>query len=53
MVDASSQPCAASPGCLIATDKLHDSFDGHCRDTIAEIGAVFANGERGLVRAAV
>ena len=47
VVDASSQPCAASPGCLIAaTDKLHDSFDGHCRDTIAEIGAVFANGER-------
>jgi hypothetical protein len=48
VVDASSQPCVASPGCLIAaTDKLHDSFDGHCRDTIAEIGAVFANGERG------
>lgn len=47
VVDASSQPCAASPGCLIAaTDKLHDSFDGHCRDTIAEIGAVFAKGER-------
>jgi hypothetical protein len=47
VLDASGQPCAASPGCLIAaTEKLHDSFDGHCRDTIAETGAVFANGER-------
>jgi hypothetical protein len=47
VLDASGQPCAVSPGCLIAaTDKLHDNFDGHCRDTIAEIGAVFANGER-------
>ncbi len=43
VVDASNQPCAASPGCLIAgTDKLHDSFDRHCRDTIDQIRAVFA-----------
>jgi hypothetical protein len=47
VMDASSQPCAASPGCLISpTDKLHDSFDGHCRDTMAELSAVFPNGAR-------
>jgi hypothetical protein len=43
VVDASSQPCIPSPGCLIAaTDKLHESFDGHCRDTIAELCAIFS-----------
>src|SRR5271154_6195846 len=39
--DASNRDCAASPGCLIgATDKLCESFDAHCRDTIGEICAV-------------
>jgi hypothetical protein len=47
VLDVSSRPCAASPGCLVAaTEKLHASFDDHCRDTISEIGTVFANGER-------
>jgi hypothetical protein len=42
VLDASSQPCAASPGCLIAaTDKLHESFDRHCRDTTEEVCAIF------------
>jgi hypothetical protein len=48
VVDASNQPCAASPGCMIApTDNLHDSFDRHCRDTIEELCAAFANRENG------
>ena len=49
VTDATGQPCSASPGCLIAaTDRLHDSFDGHCRDTIAEVSAVFgASGRPG------
>jgi hypothetical protein len=48
VVDASNQPCAVSPGCLIAaSDKLRDSFDRHCRDTIEEICAVFVNREGG------
>jgi hypothetical protein len=39
--DASNRDCPASPGCLIgATDKLCESFDAHCRDTIAEVCAV-------------
>lgn len=47
VVDASNQPCTASPSCLIsATDKLHDSFDGHCEETIAEICAIFGDRER-------
>lgn len=42
VMDASSQPCAASPGCMIAaTDQLYDSFDRHCRDTFEEVCAVF------------
>ena len=46
VVDASSQPCAPSPGCLIAaTNKLHDSFDRHCGDMIEEIRAVFGGCE--------
>jgi hypothetical protein len=41
VLDTSSRPCAASPACLIAaTDKLHDSFDCHCRDSIAEMRAI-------------
>jgi hypothetical protein len=47
MLDASSQPAPASPGCLIAgTDKLHENFDGHCRDTIEQVSAVFGYGDR-------
>jgi len=49
IVDASNRPCTASTGCLIAaTEKLHDSFDHHCTDTIAELCSVFgdANGCR-------
>jgi hypothetical protein len=35
ILDASGQPCTASPTSLIAaTDKLHDGFDRHCRETI-------------------
>jgi hypothetical protein len=42
VIDATGQSCSASPGCLfVATDLLRDSFDRHCRDTIAEISAVF------------
>jgi hypothetical protein len=47
VLDASSQPCIASPGCQIAaTEKLHESFDGHCRDTIEEVFAIFGDAER-------
>lgn len=47
VVDASNQPCTVSPACLIsATDKLHESFDGHCRETIGEVYAVFGDRER-------
>src|ERR1700680_87318 len=46
VVDASNNPCAASPGCLIVeTEQLRDNFDRHCRDTIAEVRAVFADHE--------
>lgn len=39
--DTSNRDCAASPGCLIgATDKLCESFETHCRETIDEICAV-------------
>jgi hypothetical protein len=41
VLDGSSQPTAPSPGCVIAaTGKLYESFDRHCRDTIAEVCAV-------------
>ena len=47
VTDAAGQPCSASPGCLItATDLLRDSFDRHCRDTLAEIRAVFDGSRR-------
>jgi hypothetical protein len=46
VLDEWSQPCAASPGCLIgATDKLHEGFDRHCRETIEELYAVFGDRE--------
>jgi hypothetical protein len=39
--DTSNRDCAAAPGCLIGpTDKLCESFEAHCRDTIEEICAV-------------
>jgi hypothetical protein len=46
ILDASSQPCAASPACLIAaTDKLHEAFDRHCRETIEELCEAFGDRE--------
>jgi len=42
VTDPTGKSCSASPGCFIAaTDRLHDSFDRHCRDTIAEIFSLF------------
>src|SRR6266851_9342193 len=47
VVNTSSQPSTPSPGCLIAgTDKLYESFDRHCRDTIEELCAIFGNCEK-------
>ena len=47
VVDGSSQPSSPSPGCLIAgTDKLYESFDRHCRDTIEELCAIFGDCEK-------
>ena len=46
VVDASSQPCSASPTSLIsATDKLHEGFDRHCRETIEELCKAFGDRE--------
>ncbi|MGH7062199.1 MAG: hypothetical protein ACREFH_17550, partial [Stellaceae bacterium] len=40
--DDSERPCTASSGSLIgATPKLHQAFDRHCRETIAEVASVF------------
>ncbi|HEV2097889.1 MAG TPA: hypothetical protein VGR45_03065 [Stellaceae bacterium] len=37
----SNQDCSAVPGCLVgATNKLNESFEAHCRETIDEICAV-------------
>jgi hypothetical protein len=39
--DAANQECAASAGCLIGpTGKLWESFEAHCRETVAELCAV-------------
>ena len=47
VLDASSQPCAATPACMIAAhEKLQESFDRHCRETIEEVCAVFDGGQR-------
>jgi hypothetical protein len=47
IVDASNRPCAASPGCMIAgTGELNESFDRHCSDTIAGLGAAFGGLDR-------
>jgi len=46
VMDESSQPCTASPGCLIgATAKLHEAFDHHCRETIEELCDGFGDRE--------
>ncbi|MGA8757619.1 MAG: hypothetical protein WB611_15050 [Stellaceae bacterium] len=38
--DPGNQSCVASAGCLVGpTEQLFESFDAHCRDTIAEICA--------------
>src|SRR6516225_12418320 len=43
VLDPSSRPCTASPGCFIAaTDNLYNSFDRHAGDTIEELSAAFA-----------
>jgi hypothetical protein len=42
IVDPSNQPCIVSAGCSIApTAKLHECFDRHAGDAIAEVCAVF------------
>jgi hypothetical protein len=42
VTDPTGKSCSASPGSFItATDRLHDSFDSHCRDMIAEIFSLF------------
>jgi hypothetical protein len=42
--DELNRPCVLSAGCLIgATDKLYESFDRHCRDTIGEVGSIFGD----------
>jgi hypothetical protein len=50
IVNDAGAPCPASAACRItATDRLRDSFDRHCREIIAELGAVFAGpAARGL-----
>jgi len=46
ILDASGQPCTASPTSLIAaTDKLHEGFDHHCRETIEELCKAFGGRE--------
>lgn len=50
VLDASGRPGAASPGCLIAaTDKLHDSFDRHCREAV-EAACAIVGGPQALPR---
>lgn len=51
ILDDSEQPCAPSANCIIrATDKLRESFAGHCRETTVELCAVFGEeGEEGAV----
>src|SRR5260370_11483931 len=46
VLDASGQPCTASPTSLIAaSDKLHEGFDRHCREMIEALCKAFADGE--------
>jgi hypothetical protein len=41
-VDMAEQPSTPSANCIIrATDKLRENFDGHCRETVAEVCSVF------------
>ena len=43
VMDPTGKSCSPSPGCFIsATDRLRDSFDSHCRDTIAELSSLFS-----------
>ncbi len=50
VLDASGQPCTASPMSLIAaTEKLHEAFDHHCRETIEELCKVFGDRESSRV----
>ena len=46
VLDASGQPCTASPTSLIAaTDRLHEGFDRHCRETIEALCRAFGDRE--------
>ena len=46
VLDAAGQPCAASPTSLIAaTDRLHEGFDRHCRETIEALCRAFGDRE--------
>ena len=48
VLDASGQPCTASPASLIAaTDKLHEGFDRHCRETIEALCKALGDRESG------
>jgi hypothetical protein len=48
ILDGSSRPCSASPGCYIAaTENLYKSFDQHAGETIDELAAAFDGRERG------
>ena len=47
VVDASNRPCAVSPACLItATEKLDESFDRHCANTIDAVRAALGDRKR-------
>jgi len=47
VIDASNRPCAASPACLItATEKLDESFDRHCINTIDAVRAALGDRKR-------
>ena len=46
VMDASGRACAVSPACLIGpTAKLHEGFDRHCRETIADLCQSFGDRE--------
>ena len=48
ILDGSSRPCSASPGCFIAaTENLYKSFDQHAGETIGELSAAFDSREHG------
>jgi hypothetical protein len=51
VLDGSSRPCTASPGCFIAaTENLYKSFDQHAGATIEALSAAFDGREHGRLR---